>query len=81
LIARINLKPSQEKSISLYHAREFIDACYHQPLDLEQISRQAFFALSFLAIIPAGVSPNPASVFNRKTPGKPNTCWLPATFQ
>lgn len=28
----------------LYHAREFIDACYHQPLELELISRQAFFS-------------------------------------
>jgi AraC-like DNA-binding protein len=28
----------------LSHAREFIDACYHLPLDLEQISRQAFFS-------------------------------------
>ncbi|MDZ7343844.1 MAG: AraC family transcriptional regulator [candidate division KSB1 bacterium] len=28
----------------LCHAREFIDDCFHLPLDLEQISRQAFFS-------------------------------------
>lgn len=28
----------------LCHAREFIDACYAHPLDLDQIARQAFFS-------------------------------------
>lgn len=28
----------------LHQAREFIDASYHLPIDLEQISRQAFFS-------------------------------------
>jgi AraC-like DNA-binding protein len=28
----------------LYHARRFIDANYHLPIDLDQIARQAFFS-------------------------------------
>jgi AraC-like DNA-binding protein len=47
-------------------AREFIDECYHQPLDLEQISSEACLSrYHFLRLFP-GPSTRPSSISHQR---------------